>query len=125
MCDSGWRAGKSRKKSGTSRKKRRDIPKKHTQLENDVLADRLGVRSSYLVEKKHMEAENGLRPNNYSAGERLVCRNVREKPQERPEKHSLSVEGSGLPNDALADPLCARGSNLAQTKNNEAENDSV
>ena len=48
--------------------KQRNIPKKHTQLKNDVSADPLGVRGSYLVQKKEMDAENGLRLKNYSAG---------------------------------------------------------
>ena len=43
-------------------KKRRDVPKKHAQLENDVLTDPLEVRGSNLVQKKGMNAENGLRP---------------------------------------------------------------
>ena len=30
-------------------KKRMAVPKKHTQLKNDVLADPLGVRGAYLV----------------------------------------------------------------------------
>ena len=51
-----------KKKSRKVPKKRRDVPKKHTQLENDVLADPLGVRGSNLVQKKGMNAENGLRP---------------------------------------------------------------
>ncbi len=37
-----------------TRNKRGDVPKKHTQLKNDVLADPLRVRSSYLVQQKDM-----------------------------------------------------------------------
>ena len=37
-------------------------PNKHTQLENGALADPLGVRGSNLVQKKGVNAENGLRP---------------------------------------------------------------
>ena len=53
---------KKKKKSRNVPKKRRDVPKKHTQLENDVLPDPLGVRGSNLVQKKGMNAENGVRP---------------------------------------------------------------
>ena len=42
--------------------KSKDVPKKHTQLKNDVLAEPLRVRGSNLVQKKNMDAENGLRP---------------------------------------------------------------
>ena len=59
---------KKKKESRNVPKKRRDVPKKHTQLENDVLADPLGVRGSNLVQKKGMNAENGLRPKRYSVG---------------------------------------------------------
>ena len=38
------------------------VSKKNTQLENDVLADLLGVRGSNLVQKERMNAENGVRP---------------------------------------------------------------
>ena len=37
-------------------------PEKPNQLKNDVLADPLVVRGSFLVQKKDMDAENGLRP---------------------------------------------------------------
>ena len=53
---------KNQKKSRNVPKKRRDVPKKHTQLENDVLANPLGVRGSNFVQKKSINAENGLRP---------------------------------------------------------------
>ena len=42
---------KKKKKTRNVPKKRRDVPEKHTQLENDVLADPLGVRGSNLVRK--------------------------------------------------------------------------
>ena len=60
---------KKKKKSRNVPKKRRDVRKnagtsrkKHTQLENDVLANPLGVRGSNFVQKKSINAENGLRP---------------------------------------------------------------
>ena len=53
---------KNKQKSRNVPKKRRDVPKKHIQLENDVLADPLGVRGSNFVQKKGINAENGLRP---------------------------------------------------------------
>ena len=63
-------------------KKHRDVPKKHTQLENDVLADSLRVRGSSLVQKKGVNAENGLEPQK----KRKKSRNVPKKTQGRPEK---------------------------------------
>ena len=56
------KVGKSRKNAGTSRKNVGTSRKKHTQLENDVLSDPLGVRGSNLVQKQGMNAKNGLRP---------------------------------------------------------------
>ena len=85
-AENGVRPKKKEKKVGTSRKNAGTSRKRHTQLKNDVLADPLSVRDSYLVQKKDMDAENGLRPTNYSAGEQLECRDVPEKTQERPEK---------------------------------------
>ena len=88
---------------GRPDKKKQERPEKmqgcqHTQLKNDVLADPLGVRGAYLVQKKDMDAENGLRLKNYSAGER--CRDVPEKTQERPEKQPyLPAHSIRLPND--------------------------
>ena len=72
-----------------------------------------------------MDAENGVRPKNYSTGERLECSDVPEKKtQQRPEKQSyLPLQGIRLPNDAVADPVGVRDSNLAHTKSNTAEND--
>ena len=96
------------KNTGTSRK--------NTQLKHDVLADPLRVRDSYLVQKKDMDAENDLRPKNYSAGEGLECRTSR-KTQERPEKNHTQLE-----NGALSDSLGVRGSNLVQKKGMNAEN---
>ena len=52
---------KRQKKSRNVPKKRKDVPIKHTQLENNVLADPLGVRGSKFVQKKSINAENGLR----------------------------------------------------------------
>ena len=53
--------GPKKKKSRNVPKKRRDVPKKHTQLENEVLANPLGVRGSNFVQKKGMNAKNGVR----------------------------------------------------------------
>ena len=50
------------KKSRNVPKKTQGRPKKRTQLENVVLADPLEVRGSNLVQKKGMNAENGVRP---------------------------------------------------------------
>ena len=61
-AENGLRPKKKQTKSRNVPKKRRDVPKKHTQLENDVLADPLEARGSNLVQKKGMNAENGLRP---------------------------------------------------------------
>ena len=53
---------------GRPEKKKQGRPEKHTLLKNDVLSDSLGVRGSYLAQKKDMDAENDLRLKNYSAG---------------------------------------------------------
>ena len=90
-----------------------------------MTADPLRVRGSYLVQKKAMDTENGLRPKNHSAGERLECRDPEKETQERPEKQPyLPLQSIRLRNNAPVDPLGVRGSNLAQTKSNNAENDS-
>ena len=60
-AENALRPQKNTKKSRNVPKKRRDVPKKHT-LENDVLANPLGVRGSNFVQKKSISAENGLRP---------------------------------------------------------------
>ena len=54
--------GPKKKKKKERPEKTQGRPEKHTQLENDVLPDPLGVRGSNLVQKKGMNAENGLRP---------------------------------------------------------------
>ena len=55
--------------------------------------------------------------------ERIEYRDVPEKTQERPEKQPyLPAHGIRLPNDALADPLGVRGSNLVQQKGINADN---
>ena len=109
------RPKKNKKKSRNVPKKRGDVRKKHTQLENDVLADPLGVRGSNLVQKKGMNAENGLRPkkNKKKVGTSRKNAGTSRKTQERPEKNTLNV---------LPDPLGLRGSNLVQKKGINAEN---
>ena len=61
QCQKLFAAQKKKKKSRNVPKKRRDVPKKHTQLENDVLANPLAVKGSNFVQKKRINAKNGLR----------------------------------------------------------------
>ena len=50
------------KTKGRPEKTQERPEKNHTQLENDALSDSLGVRGSNRVQKKGINAENGLRP---------------------------------------------------------------
>ena len=65
------------------------------------MADPLGVRGSNLVQKKGMNAENGLRPKRKKRKSRNVPKKRGDVPKKRrdvPEKHTQ------LENDVLADP---------------------
>jgi hypothetical protein len=115
------KVGTSRKNAGTSRKNAGTSRKKHTQLENDVLPDPLGVRGSNLVQKKGMNAENGLRPKKTQKKPGTSRKNAgtSRKPEKRrdfPKKHTQ------LENGVLADPLGVRGSSLDQKKGMNAKN---
>ena len=61
-------------------------------LPNDALVDPLGVRGSNLVQKKGMNAENGLRPKKTQK----KSRNVPKKRRDVPKKHTHSVIYSQL-----------------------------
>ena len=74
---------KNKKKRRNVPKKRRNVPKKHIQLENDVLADPLGVRGSNFVQKKGINAENGLRPKEKKKKSRNVPKKRRDVPKKR------------------------------------------
>ena len=112
-AENGLRPTKTKIKSRNVPKKLRDI-KKHTQLENDVLADPLGVRGSNLVQKKGMNAENGVRPKKKK--NRKKSRNV-PKNAGTSRKNTLNWKMVYLPI-----PLGVRGSNLIQKKGMNAEN---
>ena len=113
------KVGTSRKNAGTSRKNAGTSRKKHTQLENHVLSDPLGVRGSNLVQKKGMNAENGLRPKKKQQNSRNVPKKRRDVPKNAGTSRKKHTQ---LENDVLPDPLGVRGSNLVQKKVMNAEN---
>ena len=75
-------------------------------LPDDALVDPLGVRGSNLVQKKGMNAENGLRPKK----KQKKSRNVPKKRRDVPKKHIQ------LENDVLADPLELEAQTLSKKK---------